>query len=497
MTPTAEDLARRYFADGRVEGLPTGHFIHGATVAGATGETIESLDPGLARPFATFAAGNAADVEQAVESAQKGLSVWRDTAPVERCRVLSRMATVIREKCDYLAFVETLDSGKTLAEARGDVQSAIRCFEYYAGAADKLEGRSIPLGPGLTSWTEREPVGITAHIIPWNYPTSTFARGVAPALAAGCAAIVKPAETTPFTALILAAWLVEAGLPAGVLNVVTGFGLDAGAPLVRHSLVSHVTFTGSVATGIGAMQAAAANVTGLTLELGGKSPLIALADCDVDRAVDGALWAIFSNAGQICSAGSRLVVERPIHDRMLERLAGKARALRLGHGLSPAAEVGAINSKLHLDRIAAHVDAARRRGCRIVTGGQATVDGETGQGWFFEPTIIDGAPVNDPAVQDEIFGPVLTVQVVDSEEEAVAVANGTEFGLVAGIYTRDIGRALKIARHVEAGQVTVNDYWAGGIEVPFGGTKKSGFGREKGLEGLDAYTRTKAITIRH
>lgn len=497
MTLAAKDLARRYFMDGHVEGLPKGHFIHGASVAGTTDEMIESFDPGLARPFAAFPAGKTADIERAVESAEKGLAVWRDTAPVERCRVLNRMASVIRERGDYLAFVEALDSGKTLAEARSDVQSAIRCFEYYAGAADKLEGRSIPLGPGLTSWTEREPVGVTAHVIPWNYPTSTFARGVAPALAAGCAAVVKPAETTPFTALILAAWLFEAGLPAGVLNVVTGFGLDAGAPLVRHPSISHVTFTGSVATGIGAMQAAAGNVTGLTLELGGKSPLIALADCDLDRAVDGALWAIFSNAGQICSAGSRLIVERPIHDRLLERLVEKACALRLGHGLSPASEVGAINSKLHLDRIAAHVDAARQRGCRIVTGGRTTVDEETGRGWFFEPTIIDGAAANDPVVQDEIFGPVLTVQVVDSEEEAIETANGTEFGLVAGIYTRDIGKAMKLARRIDAGQVTVNDYWAGGIEVPFGGTKKSGFGREKGLEGMDAYTRTKAITIRH
>lgn len=497
MTATAEELARRYFADGRVDGLPDGHFIHGAYVPGTTGERIESFDPGRARAFASFTAGGAADIEQAVASAEKGFSHWRSTPPVERCRVLNRAAQIIRERSDYLAFVETLDSGKTLGEARGDVQSCIRYFEYYAGAADKLEGKSIPLGPDLTSWTEREPVGITAHIIPWNYPTSTFARGVAPALAAGCAAIVKPAETTPFTALILAKWLFEAGLPTGVLNVVTGLGIDAGAPLVRHPSISHVTFTGSVGTGIGAMQAAAVNVTGLTLELGGKSPLIALADCDLDRAVDGALWAIFSNAGQICSAGSRLVVERRIHAPLLEKLVAKARGLRLGHGLSASSDIGAINSQLHLDRIAAHVEGARGRGRQIVVGGQATVDPETGSGWFFEPTIIDGAPASDPAVQEEIFGPVLTVQTIDSEEEAIAIANGTDFGLVAGIYTRDIGKALKIARQVEAGQVTINDYWAGGIEVPFGGTKKSGFGREKGLEGIDAYTRTKAITIRH
>lgn len=496
MTRSAEDLAKTYFETGAVDELPNGHFIHGAFVPGSTGDMLESFDPGLARAFASFSAGNADDIVKAVESAEKGLAVWRDTPPAKRCQILNRAAALIRERGEYLAFVETLDSGKTLVEARGDVQSCARYFEYYAGAADKLEGSSIPLGPGLTSWTEREPVGITAHIIPWNYPTSTFARGIAPALAAGCAVVAKPAETTPFTALILAQWLHEAGVPAGVLNVVTGLGQDAGAPLVRHPSIAHVTFTGSVTTGVGVMQAAAPNVTRLTLELGGKSPLVALADCDLDRAVDGALWAIFSNAGQICSAGSRLVVERSIHDEFLEKLIGKVRALKLGHGLSTA-DVGAINSKLHLGRIAGHVDAARARGCRIVTGGQATVDPETGVGWFFEPTIIDDVAATDPAVQEEIFGPVLAVQVVDNEEEAIAIANATEYGLVAGIYTRDVGKALRLARSIDAGQVTVNDYWAGGIEVPFGGNRKSGFGREKGLEGIDAYTRTKAITIRH
>lgn len=496
MSPSLQDLAKAYFADGTVEGLPAGHFIHGAFVAGSSGEMLESFDPGNGRAFASFSAGTADDVAQAVESARKGLADWRVTPPAARCQFLNRAATLIRERADYLAFVETLDSGKTIGEAQGDVRSTARYFEYYAGLADKLEGRHIPLAADLTSWTEREPVGITAHIIPWNYPTSTFARGVAPALAAGCAVIAKPAETTPFTALLLAQWLHEAGLPAGVLNVVTGLGPQVGAPLVRHQEIAHVTFTGSVATGVGVMQAAAPNVTGLTLELGGKSPLIALADCDLDKAIDGALWAIFSNAGQICSAGSRLIVERSIHAQMVEKLAAKARALKLGHGLG-AVDVGAINSKLHLDRIASHVAAARLRGQEIVTGGQVTVDPETGAGWFFEPTIIDQVAANDPAVQEEIFGPVLTVQVVDGEEEAIAMANATEYGLVAGIYTSDVSKALRLARSVDAGQVTINDYWAGGVEVPFGGNRKSGFGREKGLEGIDAYTRTKAITIRH
>ncbi len=496
MTLDAQLLIKAYFAEGTLPGLPDGHFIGGRIVANSDGDWLESYDPGNGQAFARFGAGKGEDVSRAVEAAQQGLAVWRDTPPATRCQVLNRAAALIRERSDYLAVVEAVDSGKTLAEARGDVRSCIRLFEYYAGIADKLEGRSIPLGPGLTSWTEREPVGITAQIIPWNYPSSTFVRGVAPALAAGCAVVAKPAETTPFTALLLAQWLHEAGVPAGAVNVVTGLGHDAGAPLVCHPSIAHVTFTGSVATGVGVMQAVAPNVTQLTLELGGKSPLVALADCDVDKAVDGALWAIFSNAGQICSAGSRLVVERSIHAEMMDKLVARTRTLKLGHGLKDP-DVGAINSRQHLDRIARHVEAARGRGCSILTGGNATHDPASNSGWFFEPTIIDDLAPADPAIQQEIFGPVLSVQVVEGEEEALAMANATEFGLVAGIYTSDIGKALRLARKIDAGQVTINDYWAGGIEVPFGGNRKSGFGREKGIEGIDAYVRTKAITIRH
>ena len=496
MTLDAQSLIKAYFAEGTLPGLPDGHFIGGRIVANSDGDWLESYDPGNGQAFARFSAGKGEDVSRAVEAAQQGLAAWRDTPPATRCQVLNRAAALIRERSDYFAVVEAVDSGKTLAEARGDVRSCIRLLEYYAGIADKLEGRSIPLGPGLTSWTEREPVGITAQIIPWNYPSSTFVRGVAPALAAGCAVVAKPAETTPFTALLLAQWLHEAGVPAGAVNVVTGLGSDAGAPLVRHPSIAHVTFTGSVATGVGVMQAVAPNVTQLTLELGGKSPLLALADCDVDKAVDGALWAIFTNAGQICSAGSRLVVERSIHAEMMDKLVARTRTLKLGHGLKDP-NVGAINSRQHLDRITRHVEAARERGCSILTGGNVTHDPASNSGWFFEPTIIDDLAPADPAIQQEIFGPVLSVQVIEGEEEALGMANATEFGLVAGIYTSDIGKALRLARSIDAGQVTINDYWAGGIEVPFGGNRKSGFGREKGIEGIDAYVRTKAITIRH
>lgn len=491
---TADDLIGTYFATGTLPDLPKGHFIDGHFVEPISGAEMESFDPGTGRAFASFAAGDAQDIERAVASACKGFDVWRRHTPAERCRILNEIARTLRANADRLAVVEALDSGKTLAEARGDVAGSARLFEYYAGAADKLDGRSVNLGSNAAAFTLREPVGVTAHIVPWNYPTSTMVRGIAPALAAGCSAVVKPAETTPFTALMIADLLVQAGLPAGVVNVVTGTGIAAGAPLVEDARIAHVTFTGSVATGVNVMRAVAPNVTGLTLELGGKSPLIAFEDADPDVVAEGALWAIFSNAGQICSAGSRLLIAHSLREAVLEKLIDKTRALKLGHGLRNP-DIGAINSAAHLEKIAGFVKRARDRGIEILIGGNPTTDPQTGDGWFFEPTILDTPNALDEAVTQEIFGPVLVVQGFGDEQEAINLANGTEFALNAGIYTRDTARALRAARAIDAGQVTVNDYWAGGIELPFGGNRKSGFGREKGLEGLDAYTRAKAITI--
>jgi len=302
------------------------------------------------------------------------------------------------------------------------------------------------------AWSLREPVGITAHVIPWNYPTSTFVRSIAPALAAGCTVVAKPAETTPFTALLIGQLLLDAGLPAGVVNVVTGLGTAAGAALVAHPVVRHVTFTGSAPTGIRVALAAAPNITSLTLELGGKSPLIALSDCDVEAASDGALWAIYSNAGQVCSAGSRLIVHRSIHAQLLERLVAKTRALRVGHGLC-GPDVGAINSAQQLARIAACVADACKRGRQVLVGGQEGANDVRDTGWFYSPTILDDLPADDACVREEIFGPVLAVQVAEDDNHALTLANGTDYALVAGIYSRDIGRALRMARDVDAGQV--------------------------------------------
>jgi aldehyde dehydrogenase (NAD+) len=490
---TTRDIAEDYLATGRLDALTDSHFIDGKRTA-ASARKMESYDPGRAEAFAEFSVGDDSDMDRAIEAAEKAAAHWRQVSPAERCRILIEAARVFRENADRMAVIETVDSGKTLAEAEGDVQSSARLFEYYAGAADKLDGRSVNLGPGQTAFTVREPVGVTGHIIPWNYPTSTFARGVAPALAAGCSVVAKPAETTPFTALVMAELLTEAGVPDGLVNVVTGLGAEVGAKMARDPRIRQLTFTGSVATGVGVARTAAPNVTRLTLELGGKSPLIAFADADPEKVADGAYWAIFSNAGQICSAGSRLILHRSIRDDVLSILVERASGIRTGHGLT-APDMGAINSELHLSRIKAHVDAARARGCDILTGGDVTTDTKTGKGWFFQPTIIADLAPDDPAVQEEIFGPVLSVQVFDTEEEAVTLANGTDFGLIASIYTRDVGRAMRVAAAMDCGQVSVNDYWAGGLELPFGGNKKSGYGREKGWEGLDAYTKVKSITI--
>lgn len=496
MSASLDTLVKEALATGRIAGLPEGHFIDGRFRPSQSGARMESFDPGRGTAFASFAAGAAADIDAAVEAGRRALTGrWRDMKPAERGRILQRAAALIGENADRLAVVESLDSGKKLAEAQGDVRGAARAFEYYAGACDKLQGDSMPLGRDHFGMTVHEPVGVTAHIIPWNYPISTAARGLAPALAAGCAVVAKPAEQTPLSALLLADLLREAGLPDGVCNVVTGTGREAGAPLVAHAGIDQITFTGSVATGIGVMQAAAPNVTQLVLELGGKSPVIVFADCQVEAALDGVMEAIYENAGQICSAGSRLVIEESLKEHFLARLAERVSGLSLGHGLTNPG-MGPVNSAAQLAKIEGMVAAAATRGARLHAGGARAEGAELGQGWFYQPTIIEPSASSDAIVQEEVFGPVLTVQSFASEEEALALANGTSYGLVAGIYTADFGRAHRLARDIDAGQIYINEYFAGGVEMPFGGNRLSGYGREKGLDGVKNYTRVKSIAAR-
>tara|TARA_R110002074_G_scaffold181636_2_gene346290 strand:- start:3652 stop:5139 length:1488 start_codon:yes stop_codon:yes gene_type:complete len=479
-----------------VAGLPVGQFIDGQFTLNSDARMMNSFDPGRGEVFAEFVQGTAKDIDDAVSSARLAFeNSWRGTAPAERGRILSRAAALIIEHADRLALIECLDCGKPLNEALGDVRGAARTFEYYAGACDKLQGDTFPLASGYLGYSVMEPVGVTAHIIPWNFPISTSARGIAPALAAGCSVVAKPAEQTPFTALLLAEILIEAGLPHGVCNVVTGTGREVGAPLVAHKDVDQITFTGSVATGQAVMKSAADNVTRLVLELGGKSPVVVLDDCNEEAALDGVLGAIFENAGQICSAGSRLVIEHGIHDRFVEKLCSRAEALTHGHGLRDP-QVGAINSAAHLEKVAGFIERARARDAEILTGGAITHDPESGKGWFYQPTIVADRPAADELVQQEVFGPVLTVQIAEDSDHAVTLANDCQFGLVAGIYTQDLGRAHRMARDIDAGQIYINEYFAGGVEVPFGGNKMSGFGREKGLEGLKSYCKIKSVAAK-
>ncbi len=490
------ELVEEARRSGTLAGLPSGHFIDGRFVASISGAKMQSFDPGRGVPFATFAAGSAEDVARAVAAARAALSgPWSRLTPAARGEILMRASHLLRERAARFAVVETLDSGKLLAESEGDVGGVVRCLAYYAGAADKLQGDSVPLGPDYLGVTIEEPVGVVAQIVPWNYPLSTAARGIAPALAAGCTLVVKPAEQTPFTTLMLADLLHEAGLPKGVLNVVAGTGAEAGAALVAHSGIDHITFTGSVATGQSVMRAAAEHVTRLQLELGGKSPVVLMADCEIEAAVEGVIGAIYENAGQICSAGSRLIVEKPIAQEVLDWLVARVEAMALGHGLSEA-QIGPINSPQQLARIDAHVARARAAGNRILTGGGIVPDAECGGGWFYRPTIILADGLDDPLVQEEIFGPVLTVQIVQGLDEAIAAANATPYALVAGIYTRDHGSAWRFARAVDAGQVYINEFFAGGVAMPFGGNRKSGFGRAKGLAGLRSYCKLKSVVAR-
>lgn len=476
--------------------LPAEMIIDGRRRAAHDRRVLPTYDPASGETLTAVAISSGADVDEAVDAAARALKgAWRSTVPAERSRILYRIAQLIRRDLARLAQVESLDSGKPLREARGDVETSARYFEYYAGIADKLQGETIPLGPGFLSFTLHEPVGVTAHIIPWNFPLVTTARGLAPALAAGCTAVVKPAEQTPLTALLLADLLTEAGLPQGVYNVVTGPGEETGAALVAHPGVAHVTFTGSVATGRRVMKSAADHIASVTLELGGKSPVVVLGDADPAAAIEGTLKAIFTNAGQVCSAGSRLIVERVVAAPVIEGVRAAAGEMKLGRGIDDPA-LGPLVSPEQLSKVASYVESAKRRGLSVICGGKPALVPSFEGGWFYEPTMVMCPDGDDPIVQDEIFGPVLAVQVADNAEHALALANGTAFGLVAGIYTRDISRALAFARDVDAGQVFINQYFAGGVETPFGGTKQSGFGREKGLEAVRNYLRVKTVTAK-
>lgn len=469
-------------------------FINHEWVDSVSGQSFETVDPATEERIATLARGNEDDVVQAIEAARHAFQQsWRDTKPKVRARLLYELARAIEQEADAFAHLETIDSGKPLPLSKKEVLSTARYFEYYAGIADKLHGEQIPLGPDYIDFTIREPMGVTAHIVPWNMPLNMVGRSVAPALAAGNTAVVKPAEQTSLTALKLADLFVQVGFPAGVYNVVTGFGEEAGAALASHAGIDSLTFTGSVATGKLIMKAAAEHIVPVVLELGGKSPHIVFADADLDLAVAEGVKGIYANCGQICSAGSRLLVDRRIKEPFLQKLVAHAQGMRVGAGIT-SPDMGPLVSQEQYDRVLAYIRIGQDEGARVVTGGKRPLTLE--RGYFVQPTVLDEVEVQATVAQEEIFGPVLSLFSFEDEAEALAIANNSNYGLAAGIFTNDISRALRLAKNIEAGQIYINEYFAGGEETPFGGYKQSGFGREKGLETLNNYTQTKNIAIR-
>jgi aldehyde dehydrogenase (NAD+)/betaine-aldehyde dehydrogenase len=449
--------------------------------------TLPALDPATGELIRELPLSTPGDVDTAVRAAAAArLGAWQ--TPSVRAEALAAVSRALAEHAEELARLECLDTGKPLSQARGDVAAAARYFAYYAGAADKIEGSQIPLGPDFVDYTLREPWGVCGQIIPWNYPLQVTARCMAPALAAGNGVVLKPSEEASVTPLELLRLAREAGLPADVAHVVVGRG-DVGAALVEHPGVDHVTFVGSPATGREVAKAAAERFAPVDLELGGKSPNVVFDDADLDRAVPAVVRALVQNAGQSCSAGSRLLVQRARYDEVVSRVADGLRALSVGPGIEDR-DLGPLVSERQFRHASGMVDRAAGE---VVTGGRrADIEG----GFYLEPTLISGVPGDAEIWNDEVFGPVVVAAAFEDDEEALALANRSEFGLVAGIWTRDLSRAHRVAAAIRVGQVFVNTYGVGGgVELPFGGVKRSGYGRGKGLQALRTYTQVKNVCV--
>jgi len=469
-------------------------FIGNDWVEPAEGKYLPDIDPATEEPTGEFARAGAPDVDRAVRAAAAAMQgPWQKLTPAERGGLLFKLADLVAGAREELARLETQDMGKPLSQARGDIDGVVATLRYNAGAADKMEGDTIPLGPDVIDFTLLEPLGVTAHIVPWNYPLGMAIRSLAPALAAGCTAVLKPAEESPLSALRLGELVREAGFPAGVVNVLTGLGEEAGDALVRHPGVRGISFTGSVETGRKILAAAAPGIKPAVLELGGKNPMILFADADIGRAVDDALGASFENCGQVCSSASRYLLHPAVRDEFLDRLTEKAKKLRVGPG-SADLDLGPVVSEQQYARVTGYVAAGISAGARLRLGGHRPR--ELQRGYFIEPTIFDRVAPDSSIAREEIFGPVGVAIDIENEDKALAIANGLGYGLAAGIYSRDISRALGLARRLETGTVWINGWWMGGVQAPTGGVKESGIGRERGLAGIRNYLQVKNVAIR-
>jgi phenylacetaldehyde dehydrogenase len=475
-------------------GGPVAMLIDGEWTTGSTTSTTPVFDPATGSVIASVPDGGADVVDAAVAAARRSFeeSRWRGLAAPERGAVLWRVGDLMRERADELARLESLNLGLPVAQAKAMVLEAAAQFRYYAGWADKIHGRTVDLGPAdrrIQGYTLREAVGVAGLITPWNAPLSMAAKKLAPALAAGCSCVLKPAEETPLTSLWLGQLMVEAGVPAGVVNIVTGVGERAGAALAEHRDVDTVSFTGSTEVGRLIVRAATGNMKKLSLELGGKSPVIVFGDADLEAAIPGAASAVFWNSGQVCAAGTRLFVHESVFDKVVQGVAEIGRSMRLGASSDPDADLGPLISRKQLDRVSGYVDRGITDGARVVSGGTRVGD----RGYFFEPTVLVDVDQSMTVMREEIFGPVLGVMPFSDADEAVALANDSSYGLASSVWTRDGALAHAVARRLRAGRVGINVHRAGGAYMPAGGYRQSGWGRESGPEALENYLETKSV----
>jgi betaine-aldehyde dehydrogenase len=468
-------------------------YIGGQFVDGAKGRSFEVFDPATEDAIATCPAGDASDVDRAVQAARAAFyEGWRNVTAQERGRILFRLAERIRGRRAELAELETRNSGKPIVESEYDMDDTATCFEYYGGLATKISGEVLPVPAEAVAFAMREPVGVAGQIIPWNYPLLMAAWKIAPAIAAGCTVVLKPAEQTPLSILALARDFEAIGLPPGVVNIVTGDGPSAGAPLVGHPEVRKIAFTGSAEVGKIIMRTAADQLKRVSLELGGKSPNIFFSDADFENAVDGALFGTFINQGEVCSAGSRVLVQRDIYQKFIEAASAKARTIRLGNGLDRETKMGPLVSAEQRDRVARYLTIGRKEAKVAVGGGTPK---QFDKGWYIEPTIFYDVDNSATIAQEEIFGPVMSVIPFSDEAEAIRIANATPYGLAAAVWTRDIFKAFRVVKALEAGIVWVNHMQPTFVEAPWGGYKASGFGRELGHWAVEEYLETKQVFI--
>ncbi len=473
-------------------------YIDGRWTDAAGGQTFESDDPFRGEPWALIPRGTSADVDRAVQAAHRALRTgeWPKLTASRRGALLRRLADLITEHSQALAEVEVRDNGKLIAEMAGQTAYMAQWYHYYGGLADKVEGAVIPTDkPDTFNYTKYEPVGVVAAIVPWNSPLMLLTWKMAPALAAGNTIVIKPSEFTSASALEFMKLVEAAGFPPGVVNVVTGFGADVGSPLVEHPLVAKVAFTGSDLTGQRVYEAAARGMKKVSMELGGKSPNIVFDDAELDNAVKGVVSGIFAATGQTCIAGSRLLVQRSIHDQFLEKLLAFAKTARMGNPMSRDTQIGPVTNIPQLQKILQYIDIAKGEGAQPVLGGARASRPECGKGWFVEPTIFAGVDNRMRIAQEEVFGPVLAVIPFEDEDEAVAIGNDVVYGLAAGVWTQNMRRALTMADRLQAGTVWVNTYRAVSYLSPFGGYKRSGVGRESGQEMIKEYLQVKSVWI--